>query len=152
MSNEINETEIVDEKREEKKEEKKDGFFKKMKDKFNDATYESRMLSDFKKTHKEYSIYTGAQLLSKVYTVYAFEYDGYIIGYVDTEDEILNNYIIKCEETKKAFYIDNVSKKEFDYVFEGKTNVIKGIMISFKDEAKKVEVIKVENDYYEKRH
>lgn len=154
--NEIIEAEIVEEdskeEKKENKEEKQDGFFKKMKNKINDKTYEYRMTSDFNKKHKKYYLYVGCDLLSPVYTMYAVENldENYIIGICNTDD-VKKDYLIENDQTKNVYYIDSVEKTKLEFEFEGKNNSLDAFKIHFKDSAKELNVIKVGNKYYEKR-
>lgn len=134
----------------EKKQGKVSGFFKKAKEKLNDATYEARMKSEFNKTHVEYTIHKTASAFSMIISLYAVEYDGYIVAPYE-QDDITDEYIIKNNKTNEVFYIDGVEKQQLTFNFEGKENILNGIKISFKENAKSVDVIKVGDKYYLKK-
>lgn len=139
------------------KEEKKGkigGFFKKIGDKFNDATYDMRAESDYNKSHGKYTVYTGAGILAHTAELYADEVESggekYIIA--PSEDgEIKSGHIIISEKTGEAHYISSVTADKICINFEEKTCEKPALKIVFGEPAQKVEVIKAGDDFYLKK-
>lgn len=150
MEKEVIDGEATSVEEKEKKEGKVAGFFKKAKEKISDAAYDTKMKSNFNSTHKQYSVYKGSSMFQGAISLYAEECDGYIVAPYES-DEIKTDYVIKRDATNEVFYIDSVENTTIEYEFEGRMNSLKSVKISFKEEAKKVEVIKVSDNYYLKR-
>lgn len=142
---------------EEPKEEKKNGisgFFKKIGDKFNDATYDIRAESDYNKKHGKYVVYTGAGVLSHTAELYADESvsaEGKFIVAPSSDEEIKSGHIIVNDKTDEAFYISSVSSTKVYIDFEGKMSEKPALKIVFGEPAEKVDVIKVGDNYYLKK-
>lgn len=130
------------------------GFFKKMGDKFNDATYDMRADSDYNKNHQQYTVYTGAGILSHTSTLYGSESTGsegrFIVAPSDDE-EIKSGHIIVNDKTGETLNIASVSSTKLFFDFEGKTNERQALKIVFGDPAEKADVIKVGENYYLKK-
>lgn len=133
---------------EEKKEGKISGFFKKAKSKLDDATFESRLKGSFEKNHTEYRVYTGTGFLSSPTTLYAEEHieEGFII--VLGEDEITVDGLIRNEKTKHISHMKAIIKTTIEIPFEEATYERPAQKILLGDDATKVDVIKVNDDYY----
>lgn len=133
---------------EEKKEGKISGFFKKAKSKLDDATFESRLKGSFEKNHTEYKVYTGTGFLSSPTTLYAEEHieEGFII--VLDEDEITVDGLIRNEKTKHISHMKAIIKTTIEIPFEEATYERPAQKILLGDDATKVDVIKVNDDYY----
>lgn len=138
--------------KEEKKEGKISGFFKKMGNKINDATYDMRAESDFNKNHRKYTVYTGAELLSPSINLYAEEYDGKkTILALGIDEDVKKGCVIVDEETENAYYIDGVENSEITFEFEEKKNTKPAMKIKLGALAESVEVIKANDKYYIKK-
>jgi hypothetical protein len=135
---------------EQKKQGKISGFFKKVSQKLDDATFEMRMFSEFNRTHAKYTVYTSCSILSASPEIYAEEHleDGYIITISDAE--IKNEYLIKCAASSEVRHIAGVESTTINIDFEGKTIEQKAQKIALGDLAEKVDVIKVGDEYYRK--
>lgn len=137
---------------EEKKEGKVSGFIKKVKKNLNDATYDVRLASDFDKKHKKYTVYTGATILAvnpeiSVEEHYEREDDKYLIM-LGSDDNIKVGCLVKNHETGVVRHIVATDPTTIDVEFEGKVNRKDATKITLGDKAEKVNVIKVDNDYY----
>ncbi|MGN0817783.1 MAG: hypothetical protein ACI4L9_02330 [Candidatus Coproplasma sp.] len=137
---------------EEKTEGKVAGFLKKVKKNLNDATYDVRLAGDFEKKHKKYTVYTGASILSvnpeiSVEEHYETEDNKYLIM-LGEDDDIKVGCLIKNHETGVVRHIVATEHTTLTIEFEGKTNVKDATRITLGDKAEKVDVIKVDNDFY----
>ena len=147
---------MADEKKE-PAEEKKSGlsdFFKKVGNKFNDATYDMRAESDYNKNHSKYVVYTGTNILSHTVELYGSESigsEGRFIVAPSADEEIKSGHIIVNDKSGEALYIASVSTTKLYFDFEGKTNEKQALKIVFGQPAEKVDVIKVGENYYLKR-
>lgn len=135
-----------------KKEGKFTGFFKKMSQKLDDATYDSRLVYDFEKNHASYQVYTGTGVFSASPEIAVEEHlDGdekYVIA-IDVNDAIKAGCLIKKSEGgAKVYHIAAVELTTLNVEFEGKTNEKSAQKIVLGDEAEKVNVIKVGDDFY----
>lgn len=130
------------------------GFFKKVGDKFNDATYEMRAESDYNKNHNRYVVYTGAGLLSHTAELYGNETIGaegkYIVA-PSADEEIKSGHIIVNDKTGEALYISSVSTTKVYIDFEGKMTEKPALKIVMGQPAEKVDVIKVGDNFYIKK-
>ncbi len=149
MSDEEKKEEVKEEAKEEAKEGKVSGFFKKLGKKLDDATYDARLQGDFDTKHKKYVIYTGTSVLSRSPEISAEEHleEGYILT-LDDDEEIAAGNLIKRTETGEVMHIAAVDEAELTIVFEEKENVKKAKKITLGDKAEKVEVIKVDSEFY----
>ncbi len=135
---------------EEKKEEGKvSGFFKKLGKKFDDATYDMRLQSEFDKNHKKYTVYAGASVLSITPEISVEEHldENYLLT-LDDDEQIAAGSLIEDSETGDVMHIAAVEKATLTVEFEGKANEKPALKIFLGEMAQKVEVIKVGNDYY----
>lgn len=132
---------------EEKKE--KVGFFKKLGNKFNDATYDIRLQSDFDKSHAKYTVFASAAVLSATPEISVEEHldENYLIT-LDDDEQIAAGNLIRNDETDEVFHIAVVESTKLTVEFEGKSNEKDALKIVLGDPAKKVEVIRVGNEYY----
>lgn len=142
----------MEENKTENTESKVSGFFKKVKKSLNDATYDVRLQADFDKKHKKYTVYTGASILSvnpEISVEEHFEADDdkhvIMLGEID---EIKAGCLIKNNENGVVCHIVAVERTTLEVEFEGKVNVKEATKITIGDKAEKVEVIKVDNDFY----
>lgn len=134
---------------EEKKEGKISGFFKKVGKKFDDATYDMRLQSEFDKTHKKYAVYSGTSLLSASPEIAVEEHldENYLLT-IDDDEQIAAGNLIEDTETGDVMHIASVEKATLTVEFEGKSNEKPALKIFLGEMAQKVDVIKVGNDFY----
>lgn len=134
-----------------KKEGKFSSFFKKMGQKIDDAAYDSRLSSDFNKKHPEYHVYTGTGVFSPSPDVYVEEHlDGeekYVVAY-GTDENIKAGCLIKKDNSATVYRIAEVTPATLTVEFEGKTNEKPAQKIVLGEEAEKVAVIKVGDEFY----
>lgn len=133
---------------ENKNEGKVSGFFKNLGKKFDNATYEMRLQSDFSKTHKKYAVYGGTSILSNSPEIAVEEHldENYLVTIDD--DEIAAGNLIENTETGEVRHIVAVDKTTLAVEFDGKTADHAALKITLGEPAVKVEVIKVGNDFY----
>lgn len=129
--------------------EEKSGFFKKLGKKLNDATYDARLQSNFDTTHKKYIIYTGTSIVSRTPEISVEEHldENYLLT-LDDDEEIAAGNLIKRMETGEVMHIAAVEDAELTVMFEEKENVRKAKKVILGDKAKKVDVIKVDSEFY----
>lgn len=134
---------------EEKKEGKVSGFFKKLGKKFDDATYNMRLQSDFDKNHKKYTVYEGTGVLSRTPEIAVEEHldENYLIT-LDDDEQISAGNLIEDSANGDVIHIAAVEKTTLTVEFEGKSNDLPALKIFLGEMAQKVEVIKVGNDFY----
>ena len=134
---------------EEKKEGKISGFFKKMGKKLDDATYDIRLQTEFDRTHKKYTVYSGTSLLSAAPEISVEEHldENYLLTLSDDEQIAAGN-LIEDADSGDVLHITAVEKAELTVEFEGKSNVKPALKIFLGEMAQKVDVIKVGNDFY----
>ena len=136
---------------EQKKEGKISGFFKKMGQKLDDAAYDSRLASDFSKRNALYRVFTGTGVFSPSPEISAEEHlDGeekYVVMY-GTDENVKAGCLIRKNNDKKVYHIAEVSPATLTIEFEGKTNEKPAQKIVFGEEAEKVAVIKVGDEFY----
>lgn len=142
-------TEEQQEQSEEKKDNKFTGFFKKMGKKLDDATYDMRLQSDFDKNHKKYAVYSGTSVLSNSPEIAVEENleEGYVIT-LDDDEKIATGNLIENVETGEVRHIEAVEETTLTVEFDGKSNEKPALKITLGALAKKVDVIKVGNDFY----
>lgn len=138
-----------DETKEEKKEGKLSGFFKKVSQKFDDATREMRMHADFNDRHPHYTVYRGTSLLQSSPEIAVEEHldAGYLIT-IDDDEAIAVDSLIENNQTGEVVHIVGVDKTQLDVEFEGAVITVDALKISLGDPAVKVDVIKVGNEFY----
>lgn len=134
---------------EEQKEGKVSGFFKKLGKKFDDATYDMRLQSDFDKHHKKYTVYAGTNILSSTPEIAVEEHldENYLLT-LDDDEVIAAGNLIEDSDTGDVMHIAAVEKATLNVEFEGKINEKPALKIFLGEMAQKVEVIKVGNDFY----
>ena len=136
---------------EEKKQEegKVSGFFKKLGKKFDDATYDMRLQSEFDKNHKKYTVYAGTNILAASPEISVEEHldENYIIT-LDDDEVIAAGNLIEDSESGDVMHIAAVEKATLTVEFEGKSNEKPALKIFLGEIAQKVDVIKVGNDFY----
>ncbi len=134
---------------EEKKEGKVSGFFKKLGKKFDDATYDMRLQSEFDKAHKKYTVYAGTSALQSTPEISVEEHldENYLIT-LDDDDVIAAGNLIEDGESGEVRHIVSVEKTTLSVEFEGKDNQKPALKITLGELAQKVEVIKVGNAFY----
>ncbi len=134
-----------------KKEGKISGFFKKVGQKLDDATYDARLASDFAKHNAAYKIYTGTGIFAANPEISAEEHtDGdekYIIMLGEDENAKPGN-MIKKVNGNPVYHIAAVEPATLTIEFEGKTNERAATKITFGEPAEEVAVIKVEDKFY----
>ena len=133
---------------EEKKEGKISGFFKKVGKKFDDATYDMRLQSEFDKSHKKYAVYAGTSILTASPEIAVEEHldENYLLTIDD--EQIAAGNLIEDTETGDVMHIAAVEKATLTVEFEGKSNEKPALKIFLGEMAQKVDVIKVGNDFY----
>lgn len=134
---------------EEQKEGKVSGFFKKLGKKFDDATYDMRLQSDFDKNHKKYTVYAGTSVLSSSPEIAVEEHldENYLLT-LDDDEVISAGNLIEDSETGDVMHIAAVEEATLTVEFDGKTSEKPALKIFLGEMAQKVEVIKVGNDFY----
>ena len=134
---------------EDKKEGKISSFFKKVGKKFDDATYEMRLKSDFDKNHKKYTVYSGTALLTPSPEISVEEHldENYIIT-LDDYEQIAAGNLIEDGDNGDVMHIAAVEKATLNVEFEGKNNEKPALKIFIGEMAQKVDVIKVGNNFY----
>ena len=134
-----------------KKEGKLSGFFKKVGQKLDDAAYDARLAADFTKNHASYQIFTGTGVFSANPEVAAEEHldgdDKYILAFGEN-DVIKAGCMIRKGESGPVCHIIGVEPASLTVEFEGKTNQKPAQKIILGDEAEKVDVIKVGEEFY----
>lgn len=132
----------------EKKEGKVSGFFKKLGKKFDDATFNMRLQSDFDKSHKKYTVYSGTSVLSSSPEIAVEEHldENYLLT-LDDDEQIAAGNLIE-DDKGDVLHIAAVEKATLTVAFEGKDNEMPALKIFLGEMAQKVEVIKVGNDFY----
>lgn len=133
---------------EDKKEGKVSGFFKKLGKKFDDATYSMRLQSDFDKSHKKYTVYSGTSVLNATPEIAVEEHldENYLLT-LDDDEQIAAGNLIE-DEKGDVMHIAAVEKATLNVEFEGKNNEMPALKIFLGEMAQKVDVIKVGNDFY----
>ena len=134
---------------ENKNEGKVSGFFKNLGKKFDSATYEMRLQSDFGKTHKKYAIYSGTSILTSSPEIAVEEHldENYLVT-IDDDEQIAAGNLIENTESGEVLHIAAVEKTTLAVEFDGKTADHDAIKITLGEPAVKVDVIKVGNDFY----
>lgn len=153
MTEEKNDEVIAeDESKSAKKEGKLSGFFKKVGQKFDDATYDSRLASDFNKNHVKYQVFTGTGIFSANPEIAVEEHlEGdrkYVSALGGDEDVIKAGCLIRKNNDSAVYHIAEVEKTTLEIEFEGKANKKDGLNIYIGEPAKKVNVIKVGDEFY----
>lgn len=134
---------------EEKKEGKVSGFFKKIGKKFDDATYDIRLQSDFDKKHKKYTVYAGTNILSPSPEISVEEHlDENCLITLNDDEQIAAGNLIEDGDSGDVMHIASVEKTTLTVDFEGKNNEKPALKIFLGEMAQKVDVIKVGNDFY----
>lgn len=135
---------------ENKSEGKISGFFKKISKKFDDATYDMRLQSDFDKSHKKYTVYAGTSYLSRTPEIAVEEHleESYLITLDDDEEIAAGNLILGEDDGDEVRHIAATEKTKLTVEFEGKANVKDAIKIILGEKAVKTEVIKVGENFY----
>lgn len=124
-------------------------FFKNAKAKLDDAALDSKIKSDFNSKHKSYTIYSGCGLLNSVsYDIYGDVHldEGYILSY--NNYDLTSDMLIKDNETNKVYKIKEVTDEILHIEYEGDIYDRAGKKIVLGDEATKVSVVKVNDEYY----
>lgn len=149
MQEENQNAENAEETKEEKKEGKLSGFFKKVSQKFDEATYDARLKSDFDKKHKKYTVYTGTSVFAPSPEIAAEEHleDGYIVM-LDSDDCIKAGCLIENALTGEVRHVAAVERTALTVEFEGKSEERKATKITLGEKAEKVDVIKVGENFY----
>jgi hypothetical protein len=134
---------------EEKKEGKISGFFKKVSKKFDDATYDMRLKSEFDKNHKNYVVYGGTSILDATPEITVEEHldENYLLT-LDDDEQIAAGNLIKDSESGEVRHIAATEKTTLTVDFEGKSNEKPAIKVILGDKAVKVDVIKVGETFY----
>ena len=134
---------------EEKKDGKISGFFKKVGKKFDDATYDMRLQSDFDKSHKKYTVFAGTSLLTPSPEISVEEHldENYLLT-LDDDEQIAAGNLIEDSQTGDVMHIAAVESATLTVEFEGKSNEKPALKIFLGEMAQKVDVIKVGNDFY----
>ncbi len=140
---------MADEEKKEEEKKEKVGFFKKLGNKFNDATYDMRLQSDFDKSHAKYTVFASAAVLSVTPEISVEEHldENYLIT-LDDDEQIAAGNLIRNDQTDEVLHIAAVESTTLTVEFEGKANEKEALKITLGDPAEKVEVIRVGNEYY----
>lgn len=137
------------EENEEKKESKISGFFHKMSQKLDSATYDMRLQGNFDTTHEKYTVYAGTSVLQSTPEIAVEERldEGYLVT-LDDDEQIAAGNLIECNRTGEVRHIASVEKTVLTVQFDGKNNERPALKIVLGGLAQKVDVIKVGNDFY----
>ena len=142
------------EKREEsaKKEGKFSNFLKKVGQKLDDATYDSRLSYDFEKNHAKYQVFTGTGVFSPNPEIFVEEHtegDACYVVALGENDVIKAGCLIrKCTDGARVCHITAVEPATLTVEFDGKTSERPAQKITIGPEAEKVDVIKAGDDFY----
>ena len=127
---------------------KKEGFFKRLGKKFNDATYNIRMQSEFDTSHPKYVVYSGTKVLSVTPEIAVEEHldEGYLLT-LDDDVQIKEGNLIKTP-SGDVLHIAAVEKSVLKVNFDGKENEVAATKVVLGKKATEVKVIKVEDKFY----
>ena len=134
-----------------KKESKFSGFIKKVSKKIDDAAYDSRLVNVFQKSHTKYQVFTGTGILSPNPEIYVEEHlDGEekFVIMLGEDDNIKPGCLIRRVNDKPVYKITAVEPATLTVVFEGKSNQKNARKIVIGEQAEKVDVIKVGDEFY----
>ncbi len=125
------------------------GFFKKVGQKFDEATYDYRLKADFDKNHPSYGVYGGTAIIDLTPDITAEEHldEDYIIT-LDDNDAIKKGNLIRRFATGEVFHIALVESVKLKVTFDGKETEADALKICLGELAQKVDVIKVGDSYY----
>lgn len=124
-------------------------FFKNAKNKLDEATFETKLKSYFNSNNKAYTFYSGTGLLnSSVYEVHAIEHKEE--GYIDvfTSFELDDKMLVKSVETSKVYKIAGLEEHVIKIPYEGEEYERGVYKITLGEEALKVSVVKVDDNFY----
>ncbi len=131
------------------KEGKIKGFFKKMGQKLDDATFEYRLKADFDKNHPSYGVFSGTPIIDISPDITAEEHlDEYYIITLSDHGDIKKGNLIKRYATNEVFHIALVEKIKHPVEFDGKQVEMDALRVCLGEPAEKVDVIKVGDSYY----
>ena len=133
------------------KENKIKGFFKMVGKKIDDAAYDARLTAHFEKSHAQYQVFTGTSLLAPNPEIYAEEHledEQPHIVMLGGDDCIKPGCLIRRANDRAVRRIAAVESAALDIEFEGKSNRRPATKITLGDEAEKVDVIKVGDEFY----
>ncbi len=132
----------------EKKEEKKEGFFSKLKKKVNDAQLENNIKQAFANANEEYVFYTGNGLLNyETFDAENHEDLGYIIVFGEDKPK-LDNTLVSARKRDDVYKITSIEETSVDVKLDGEVYNRKAFKVNLLGKAEKVNVVKVEGDYY----
>ena len=96
------------------------GFFKKVGQKFDEATYDYRLKADFDKNHPSYGVYGGTAIIDLTPDITAEEHldEDYIIT-LDDNDAIKKGNLIRRFATGEVFHIALVESVKLKVTFDG---------------------------------
>lgn len=149
MAKDVIEAEVVERDTNEKKEEpKKEGFFSKIKKKYNDIQLENKIEDEFKKAAEQYVIYKGTGILNTT-QFYAenHEADGYIIAWLKEKPSIEGS-LLSARRNEDVFKLVSTEKVDVVVNFEGVDYTRSAYKIILGDKALKANVVKVEDNYF----
>ncbi len=134
-----------------KKEGRFSGFIKKMSQKLDDATYDSRLYSDFNKNNVKYQVFTGTGIFSanpEIAVVEHLDGERKYVTMLGEEDTIKAGCLIRRNNDIAVCHITEVEPTTLTIEFEGKTNKKSALNIYIGEQAEKVNVIKVGDEFY----
>jgi hypothetical protein len=132
----------------ENKEEKKEGFFSKLKKKVNDAQLENNIKQAFGKANEEYVFYTGNGLLNSTsFDAENHEDLGYVIVFGEDRPK-MDNTLVCARKREDVYKITSIEETTVDVKLEGEVYNRKAFKVNLGAKAEKVNVVKVEGDYY----
>ena len=134
-----------------KKDGKFSGFFKKVSQKLDDATYDSRLSSDFNKNNVKYQVFTGTGMFSanpEIAVVEHLDGERKYVTMLGENDVIKAGCLIRKNNDRAVRHITEVEATILTVEFEGKTNQKPALNIYIGDQAEKVNVIKVGDEFY----
>lgn len=125
------------------------GFFQKLGQKLDEASYEYRLKADFDKTHPYYGVYSGTPLIDVKPDITCEEHtdENYLIT-LSLREDIKEGNLIKKYSTNEVFHIAQVQEIKYKTVFDGKETQVDALKIVLGERAQRVQVIKIEGNYY----
>lgn len=128
------------------------GFFKNIGKKIDEATLESNIRSKFNSNNPSFGVFSGAKTFDCTsYGFHAEDHlaDGYIIAF--TNDEFDDKFLLEIDSNNKVYYIASIEEAKVSVEYNDTFYERDAKKIVLGEEAKKVDVIKVGDNYYLKK-
>ncbi|MCR5706583.1 MAG: hypothetical protein K6G48_07295 [Acholeplasmatales bacterium] len=142
--------EVVDNEAKEEKTEgpKKDGFFSKIKKKYNDVQLENKISDAFKEKAEQYVIYRGTSILNgNQFYAKNYEADGYIIAWL-SDKPVITDALISARRNEDVFKMSSCEKVDVVVNLEGTDYTRSAYKITLGEKALKANVVKVEDNFF----